>query len=63
MEARAEKQYEHIEADSKKLLDLATQLDSAIRQANKNQMSLDIMRKAEEIERLAKSIKEKMRAQ
>lgn len=63
MEARAEKQYEHIEADSKKLLDLATQLDSAIRQANKNQMSLDVMRKAEQIESLAKSINEKMRAQ
>lgn len=43
------------------LLDLAKQLKEAVDKSNKNQLSLDVVNTANEIEKLAKSVKQKMR--
>jgi hypothetical protein len=47
--------------DSAKLLELATQLKTEVDKSNQNTLSLTVVKKAEEIEKLAKSVKEKMR--
>jgi nitric oxide reductase activation protein len=50
-----------IVADTQKLLDLATQLKTDVDKSNKDTLSLDVIRKADEIEKLAKQVKEKMK--
>jgi hypothetical protein len=50
-----------IEADTARLLELAKQLHAAVVKSNKNTLSIDVVKDAEEIEKLAKSIKDKMR--
>ncbi|HET8635437.1 MAG TPA: hypothetical protein VFL96_01155, partial [Acidobacteriaceae bacterium] len=50
-----------IEADTAHLLDLAKELHAAVVKSNKNTLSIDVVKDADEIEKLAKSIKEKMR--
>lgn len=50
-----------IEADTARLLALAKQLHAAVSQSNKNTLSIDVVKDADEIEKLAKSIKERMR--
>ena len=50
-----------LKRDTDKLLQLATQLKQAVDKSNENTLSLDVMRKAGEIEKLAKSVREKMR--
>jgi hypothetical protein len=50
-----------IRKDTEKLLELATELKQAVDKSNKDTLSLDVVRKAEEIEKLAKSVKNKMR--
>jgi hypothetical protein len=52
-----------LKRDTDKLLLLATQLKQAVDKSNENTLSLDVIRKAGEIEKLAKSVKEKMRGQ
>ncbi len=47
--------------DSAKLLKLAAELKTAVDKTTKDTLSLDVIRKADEIERLAHSVKEKMR--
>jgi hypothetical protein len=47
--------------DSGKLLKLAADLKTEIDKTNKDMLSLDVIRKADEIERLAKGVKEKMK--
>jgi len=47
--------------DSSKLLKLAGDLKIEIDKTNKDTLSLDVIRKADEIERLAKGVKEKMK--
>jgi hypothetical protein len=47
--------------DSARLLTLAGDLKTAVDKANKDTLSLDVIRKADEIERLAHSVKEKMK--
>jgi hypothetical protein len=49
--------------DSTKLLQLATELQNAVDKSNKDQLSLDVVRKAEEIEKLAHQMKLKMKNQ
>jgi len=46
--------------DSAKLLKLATELKAEIDKTNKDTLSLNVIRKAEEIEKLAHDVKEKM---
>ena len=50
-----------IVADTQKLVELATELQSAVQKSNKDTLSLDVIRKADEIEKLAKSVREKMK--
>jgi hypothetical protein len=48
--------------DSAELLTLAVALKAEVDKTNKDTLSLNVIRKAEEIEKLAHSVKEKMRA-
>jgi len=50
-----------IRDDTLKLYQLATDLKAAVDKTNENTLSLDVIRKAEEVEKLAKKVKEKMR--
>ena len=47
--------------DTDKLLRLATELKTYVDKSNQNILSIDVVKKAEEIEKLAKSVKEKMK--
>jgi len=53
--------YEELKRDADKLLQVATELKLYVDQSNENVLSLTVIRKAEEMERLAKSVKQKMR--
>jgi len=50
-----------LEADTQKLLALANELKAEVEKSNKDTLSLDVVRKADEIEKLAKSVRDKMR--
>ena len=50
-----------IKRDTDKLLTLATELKEYVDKTNENVMSVDVIRKAEEVEKLAKNIREKMK--
>jgi hypothetical protein len=50
-----------LKSDADKLLKLAVELKDSVEKSNANVLSVDVMKKAEEIERLAKSVKEKMK--
>ena len=56
-----EKRQEDIKKDTDQLLDLATQLKQYVDKTNEDIISLDVIKKAEQIEKLAKSVKEKMK--
>jgi hypothetical protein len=58
--ANAERQ-KQIADDSAKLLKLAADLKAEVDKTNEDTLSLTVIRKAEEIERLAHSVKEKMK--
>lgn len=47
--------------DTTKLFELAQQLKAEVDKSNKEQLSVSVIKKAEEIEKLAKSVKEKMK--
>lgn len=47
--------------DTNKLFDLAQQLRTEVEKSNKDQLSISVIKKAEEIEKLAKLVKEKMK--
>ena len=51
-----------LKKDTDKLLELATELKEYVDKTNENMLSLDVIKKAEEIEKLSKSVKEKMKA-
>ncbi len=50
-----------IKKDTDKLLQLATELKQYVDKTNENTLSLDVVKKAGEIEKLAKDVKEKMK--
>ena len=50
-----------IQQDTQKLYQLAGELKDAVGKSNENLLSLDVVRKAEEVEKLAKRVKEKMK--
>jgi hypothetical protein len=50
-----------LKRDTDKLLKLATELKRSVDKSNENTLSVDVVKKAEEIERLAHSVKDKMR--
>lgn len=57
------KRQEELKRDTERLLKLATELKENVDKTNQNMLSLDVIKKAEEIEKLAKSVKDKMKAQ
>jgi hypothetical protein len=52
---------EHLKRDTARLLKLATELKREVDQSNANILSVKVIKKAEEIEKLAHSVKEKMK--
>jgi len=50
-----------LKRDTDKLLKLATELKQYVDKSNENVLSLDVLKKAEAIEKLARSVKEKMK--
>jgi hypothetical protein len=64
MEKKANLQREQdIRKDTAKLLELATELKQEVDRSNSNTLSLGVVKKAEEIEKLAKSVKNKMKGE
>lgn len=51
-----------LQRDTDSLLKLANELKQYVEKSNENTLSLDVVKKAEEIEKLAHSVKEKMKA-
>lgn len=58
---RTKQRYRDLRHDTDKLLALANQLKQQVDAAGEEKLSLDVIKKAEEIEKLAKSVKNKMR--
>ena len=54
---------QHLKTDTDKLLKLATELKTQVDKSDQNILSLDVIKKADEIEKLAHSMKEKMRGE
>jgi hypothetical protein len=52
-----------IQKDTDKLLELATELKQYVDKTNEDILSMDVVKKAEEIEKLAKTVREKMKGQ
>ncbi len=50
-----------LKRDTDKLLKLSTELKEYVDKSNENMLSLDVVKKAEEIEKLARSVKTKMK--
>jgi hypothetical protein len=62
MEKKAAKErFNALKNDTDKLLRLSTELKTFVDKSDENVMSLDVIKKAEEIEKLAKSVKDKMK--
>jgi len=61
MKEANKKRQQDIRGDTDKLLQLATELKAAVDKSNENLLSLDVVRKAEEVEKLAHRVKEKMK--
>jgi hypothetical protein len=57
-----EERFQKVKEDTEKLVQLSNELKEYVGKANEHTLSLDVVKKAEEIERLAKSVKDKMRA-
>lgn len=55
------KRQQDIRDDTDKLFLLATELKAAVDKTNENLLSIDVVRKADEVEKLAKKVKEKMK--
>jgi hypothetical protein len=60
---RLKKRFADIQRDSQKLLELATELKRNVDKSGENILSLDVLRKAEEMEKLARQVKNNMRDQ
>lgn len=50
-----------LKSDTEKLVKLTTELKQYVDKSNENVLSLDVLKKADEIEKLAHSVKEKMK--
>ena len=55
------KRQEEIREDTQKLFQLATELKDAVDKSNEHELSLLVVKKAEEVEKLARKVKEKMK--
>jgi len=62
MEKKANEQRQaELKRDAERLLKLSTELKEYVDKSNQNILSLDVIKKAEEIEKLAHSVKARMR--
>ena len=61
MKAMNKDRAQRIKRDTDKLLELATELKQYVDKTNENVMSVDVIKKADEVEKLAKTIREKMK--
>jgi hypothetical protein len=59
--ARSTERQKKLVADTDKLLSLATELKTDVDKTNQNILSMDVIKKADEIEKLAHSVKERMK--
>ncbi len=59
--ARNEERQKRLKADTDRLLTLATELHEDVAKTDKNVLSLDVVRRAEEIEKLARAVKDRMK--
>jgi hypothetical protein len=59
--ARSTERQKKLVADTDKLLTLATELKTDVDKTNQNILSMDVIKKADEIEKLAHSVKERMK--
>lgn len=59
----AEQKRAELVADTEKLYQLTQELKAEVAKSNKDTLSVAVVKKAQEVERLAKSIKERSRAQ
>lgn len=57
----AKERVAELKSDTDKLVKLSMELKGYVDKSNENVLSLDVIRKAEEIEKLAKSVREKMK--
>ena len=55
--------FDSLKRDTDKLLELATERKQNVDRANENTLSLDVIKKADEIDKLAKQVREKMKGQ
>ena len=53
--------FNDLKRDTDKLLELATELKTHVDKADENMLSLDVLKKTEQIEKLAKSVRDKMK--
>ena len=60
-QARNNERQKRLVADTDKLLALATELKQDVDKTNKDVLSVDVIKKAEEIEKLAHNVKERMK--
>mgnify|MGYP005822472559 CR=1 FL=1 len=58
---RLKNRYDILKRDSEKLLELATELKQYVDKSGDNVMSLEVIRKCDEIEKLSKSVRSKMK--
>ena len=62
MEKKANEQRQaDLKRDTERLLKLSTELKDYVEKSNKDILSLDVIKKADEIEKLAHSVKTRMR--
>jgi hypothetical protein len=59
--AQNTKRQQDIKKDTDKLLELATELKQYVDKSNENTLSVDVIKKAEAIEKLAHTVKDKMK--
>jgi len=59
---RNKERQQQLKDDTDKLLKLATELKEYVDKTNENILSIDVLKKTDEIEKLAKSVRDKMKA-
>lgn len=59
---REEERHKRLQADTTRLLELINELKTAVDKAGKNELSVDVVKKAAEIEKLARDVKDRMRS-
>ena len=59
--AQKKEKYESLKKDTDQLLALATELKESVDKTTEETLSLDVIKKTEQVEKLAKQVREKMR--